>query len=208
MQAHLGALSETCQTARIKPIESLASADDSKGTWFKACRPSVRARTRDSSDLYPVYGPYLNGGFLSHVMGKIFVRTGIEGIKFRIHHAFLGDVTNPNQEVLSQTQLAHMHAKSWEDWYAHYQYRHAKGSYRDELKPVGATQSGALNLHQFFAEIDAAEGLDGLRLFFDTVCAATPEHRAKLEGLGLLRHHDLDLDAKTQKHFPNWAAKA
>jgi hypothetical protein len=208
MATQLAALPHGCQTARIKPIESLAPDSPDDGvTWFKACKPSPRARAADANTLYPVYGPYLNGGFLSHVMGKIFVRTGIDGLKFRIHHAFVGDETNPHQIELPETKLAHMHAKSWDDWFALYQYRHAKGSYRDELKPVRPAESGGLNLHQFFAEIEAADGVAGLRAFYDTVCLATPGHRAQLDALGLLRSHRFELATKTQRHFPAYASE-
>ena len=43
-----------------------------------------------TADIYPTYGLHLNGGFLSHVAGKVFVRTGHDGVGLRIHNAFSG----------------------------------------------------------------------------------------------------------------------
>ena len=81
-------------------------------------------------------------------------------------------------------------------------YRHKKGSYRDELGAAVPEDQGGLNLHKLFAHL--AEEPDGLRQFYEEVCVATPELRQKLESLGLLRSHRLDLDAKRREHFPGF----
>jgi len=196
----LSALPPQCLTARLRPLEALAGGENGI-THFKACRTTPLERQEDSTALYPEYGQHLNGGFLSHVMGKVFVRTGIDGLKIRIHHAFLDDETNPGQQELSQTALCHLHAKSWPDWLATYRYRHENGSYRAELKP--ATAKGVLNLHALFTEIEEKYGVEGLQHFYNEVCLATPDHLSRLDQRGLLRSVSLDLATKTARHFPD-----
>ena len=57
-------------------------------------------------------------------------------------------------------------------------------------------------MHELFAMIETEGGEPGLRAFFDEVCADTPSLRAALDAHGLLRHADLDLDAKMLRQFP------
>lgn len=60
---------------------------------------------------------------------------------------------------------------------------------------------GGLTLQDLFAMLYARDGTTGLRMFFGEVCADTPAHRTRLQSEGPLRHHDLALDDKLQKHF-------
>jgi hypothetical protein len=89
----LAALPATALCARLFPAEALAG----DGNAFKAVH-RLRDRRADIVErLYPTYGRYLNGGFLSHVEGKLFLRTGLPGIGFRIHNAFQGPHKNPGE---------------------------------------------------------------------------------------------------------------
>ena len=62
-----------------------------------------------------------------------------------------------------------------------------------------------MTLHDLFSYLEQTEGEAGLHAFFDEVCADTPALRDRLSQLGLLRLHDLQLDAKIRKHFQNFA---
>ncbi|WP_246039865.1 glycosyltransferase family 2 protein [Sulfitobacter sabulilitoris] len=198
VDAILDDLPAEVRTARTRPIEALAG----DGTVFKGFIPNTPARDDIVQALYPVYGAYLKGGFLSHVAGKLFVRTGMEDISIRIHNAFQGEAMNPGQVELPRIDLAHMHARSWPDWIASYRYRLRQGSYRAELAPARARETGGRTLHELFRGIEAEAGETGLRAFYDEVCADTPQLRDRLSHRGLLRQVVLDLDAKRARHFP------
>jgi len=198
----LAALPDTAQTARVRPAEALAPDDPdphAPATAFKAIHVDRAARERSTSALYPDYAAHIDDGFLSHVAGKIFLRTGMAGIEFRIHNARQGEAQNPGAADLEAVTLLHCHSTDWHDWRARFDYRHASGAYRAELGRKGPS---GLTQHAFFAALLAQEGEDGLRRFHDRLCRASPEHCAALEAAGLLRVYDLDLAAKRARHFP------
>lgn len=193
----LDALPEEALCARIRPAEALAG----DGTLFKGFIPAGPDRAATVSRLYPRFGAHIKGGFMSHVAGKLFVRTGLKPLEIRIHNVFRGKDMNPGEVALDSILLLHCHAKSWEDWIAAYHYRLAHGSYRAELAPARDPAQGGLTLHQLLNGIEAAEGEAGLRAFYDELCADTPSLRRALEAEGLLHRCDLQLDAKRQKQF-------
>lgn len=199
--AHLATLPAHTLSARVRPIEALAGGD---GCHFKSFVPGD-ARAVLMEELYPTYGRYVRGGFLSHVAGKLFVRTGLDGITLRIHNIFLGDVQNPESADFPAVDLCHRHAKPWDEWLETYRYRLAKGSYRAELPPAISKANGGMNLHDLFNYLEASQGERGLHDFFDEVCADTPELRARLEAHGMLRRCDLQLDTKIARHFRDFA---
>lgn len=197
--AALAGLPPETLTARIRPMEALAGSD----TLYKAFIPPGPERRPTVARLYPNFGTFVTGGFLSHVAGKVFLRTGLDGIEFRIHNVFRGDVMNPGEvETGNALALCHRHAGDWDAWIAAFRYRLAKGAYRAELPP--AARNGA-TLHALLDRIDRSEGETGLRAFFDEVVAASPDLVARLRSEGLLRHVDLDLQVRREKHFPGAA---
>lgn len=194
----LGALPPTQTSARVRPMELLGGSDNA----FKAFIPSG-GRHALVNDIYPTFGMHIRGGFLSHLAGKLFVRTGLPDISVRIHNAFQEDVILPDAAELTQIDLAHCHATSWEAWRTAFNYRLEKGSYRAELKAATATEKGGMTLHDLFKMIEADSGETGLRQFYDEVIGDSPDMRARLYAHGLLRLVNLDLNAVAQKHFPN-----
>jgi hypothetical protein len=201
----LAALPDTVQCARARPMELLSGGDPQVEAAFKTFIPAGKQREKIVSTLYPTFGEHLKGGFLSHIAGKLFVRTGIDGIKFRIHNAFLNGETNPNHVELPQLHLAHFHAVDWDTWYAHFAYRLHEGSYRADLGPARARAHGGITMHELFTLIHEDNGEAGLRAFFDEVCADTPALRARLETQGHLHCTRFSFDTNLAKHFPNLA---
>jgi hypothetical protein len=185
---------------RIRPMEQLSGAP----SIFKGFVPNGPDRARIVNELYPTYGAYLKGGFLSHLAGKVFVRTGLPKIHVRIHNVFQDGKMLACHDRQDGIDLAHAHAKSWEDWIAAYRYRVTKGSYRPELGPNKPYEKGGLSMHDLFAMIEGEAGEAGLRAFFDEVCADTPSLRARLAGHGLLRKADLALASHLARHFPHF----
>lgn len=200
---HLAALPADILTARLRPVETLAPAGDiAPPDWaLKAMsldRPTRRAQTER---LFPTYARGLDGGFLSHVAGKLFARTTLAGAEFRIHNLLQDGTRNPGHAELPGIALCHMHAPDAETWLAHYRFRHASGSYRAELKPPRPPEDGGMSLHEMLAAIEAEAGEPGLRAFFDEVCTARPALLEALAAEGLLRRVTIDLDAARARQF-------
>ena len=197
----LAALPADQMIARIRPMEQLAG----DGTAFKAFVPAGPDRDRIIAALYPTYGRHIKGGFLSHLAGKCFVRTGMEDVRIQIHNAFQHDDMLTGPEGTPGIDLAHCHARTWEGWLATYRFRLEQGSYRSELAPNRPRDKGGLSMHELFRMIEAEAGEAGLRRFFDEVCADTPAIRDRLAARDLLKRVDLDLNATMIRHFPHQA---
>ncbi|MFX0545677.1 glycosyltransferase family 2 protein [Roseovarius sp. S1116L3] len=195
----LAALPANIRTARIRPVEALAQPGGGAPQWFKACHPRQQPRNGQTQEIYPSHGALLNGGFLSHVAGKIFVRTGLEDVSLRLHNAFDASGRIPNDVDLTDTLLCHLHAPSWDAWQRAYRYRLTAGSYRPDLQ--GAS-SIPITMHALFTAIEAEGGEEALRHFYEQVCTANPELRARLEAHGLLHRIDLDLEGARARMFP------
>jgi hypothetical protein len=207
LSEQLAALPEDCLSARVRPVEALAPDPDDPPpagvTWFKSCARRQRQRREETATIYPGFGGHLNGGFLSHVAGKVFVRTGVAGTSLRIHNAFRDGEMDADPPDLPATRLCHLHATGWEDWHARLRYRHAAGAYRPGIRPAG---EGALPIHDLLAHVEAEGGAAGLRAFFAEVCTATPALRARLAAHDRLHAIPLDPAAARARHFPAWGA--
>ncbi|MEX0368990.1 MAG: glycosyltransferase family 2 protein [Tateyamaria sp.] len=197
----LSTLDARATSARVRPMELLGGSDDA----YKAFIPASGQRSKIVNALYPTFGPYLTGGFLSHVAGKLFVRTGLPDVTVRIHNAFHGKTMMADAVELPHIALAHRHAASWSAWRAAYAYRLEKGSYRAELKPATRPEDGGQTLHDLFRQLYADKGEDGLSAFYDEVVGDSAALRARLDAQGLLRIAPLDLDGAVAKHFPETA---
>lgn len=199
----LAELPASCQCARIRPWEALAIEDaaQTNTVQFKGFTVAQPQRRQQTEAIYPDYGAHLNGGFLSHVAGKMIYRTGVDRLKVQIHNVWVGDEMNPGQRELADVKLLHMHAKSWEQFYAAYRFRMEKGSYRSELKPNKPREEGGLSLHELFQMLDEDGGTEALWRFYQQVCAASPELIQRLSTHGLHFAADLMLADKRQRHF-------
>ena len=196
----LADMPQDVQCLRIRPIEALDGQLPDGTQPFKAFHIPQKDRQAAAKACFPNWGAALSGGFLSHVAGKLFMRTGLKGLQIKIHNVILDGVQNPQQIECPDIELGHFHAGSWEKFLQHYRYRLASGSYRAELKPQ-SRQSGALSHYDLFRQIETTEGEAGLRVFYDELCKATPDLIARLEKQGLLRFYDMDFAPLVQRHF-------
>lgn len=211
VRSQLDALPESALCARIHPLEALST--EGLGSFdgaipFKSAALAWEQRRAETREIYPTYGTFLNGGFLSHIMGKMAVRTKQPDMMVRIHNVVMDGVENPGEAALPELTLCHLHAHSWDQWRKSLNYRRRKGSYRSELAspvaPLG-TQN-ALNMNQLFEMIEQHGGDDALRGFFEEVCLATPELRARLDSFGRLHMRNLDLQGARERQFGRqWA---
>ncbi|NKX36835.1 glycosyltransferase family 2 protein [Rhodobacteraceae bacterium R_SAG4] len=200
IKTQLASLTDDTICARVRPLELLAGSNDQ----FKARVPQGSSASATSARLYPRFGGYLKGGFVSHIQGKVFVRCGLSDVELRIHNVFVDGVENPAQTELDDMGLCHFHASDWEHWLNHYRYRLQKGSYRADLRPAQPRETGGVTLHELLSSLESEEGESGLRAFFDEVCADSPDLRQKLTTEGLLRQRSLPLAQLRRKHFPEF----
>ncbi|KIC44566.1 glycosyl transferase family 2 [Ruegeria sp. ANG-S4] len=198
VQAILSKIPADVPAARIRPIEALSGQDD----MYKAYIPSGPDRVRLVEQIYPNYGGFVLGGFLSHVQGKLFVRSGLKDLKDRIHNIHQNNQLLPITTELPQIELCHRHAPDWDHWQAHFRFRLERGSYQPGMAPNVARHKGGLNMHELLSWIEAEQGERGLRAFYDELSGADPDVRNRLQAHGLLRHRPLKLEEKRAKHFP------
>lgn len=194
----LSDVSKDIPGVRIRPIEAIANVDD----LYKAYIPKSPDREDIVQSLYPNYGAFVLGGFFSHVQGKLFARTGLPQINFRIHNLFQNGEILPTRTELTEVDLCHRHAPDWDHFLAHYRFRMERGSYQPGMSPNVPRDQGGMNKNELLSWIEAEEGLSGLRAFFDEISGADPAVRARLEQRDLIQHRPLSLDQKLGKHFP------
>lgn len=183
---------------RVRPIEALATGTD----LYKAHIPKGPERETLVQRIYPNFGAFVLGGFLSHVQGKLIVRTGMKSLSLRIHNIYQNKDEVPCKFELSQIDLCHRHAPDWDHWKAHYAFRLDRGSYRAGMSPNVSRERGGLNKNELLSWIETEQGPDGLRAFFDEMSGSDPETLAQLKDHDLIRYRPLDLDRKVAKHFP------
>lgn len=194
----LNEIPEHIPAVRMRPIEAIAGDND----LYKAHIPNSPQREALVEALYPNYGAFVLGGFLSHTQGKLFVRTGMEHLNYRIHNLFQNKQLLPVKTELPQIDLCHRHAPSWDHWQSHLRFRLDRGSYQAGMTPNVPRDRGGLNMHELLSWIEAEQGPEGLRAFYDEMSAANPDVLTRLEDHDLIRHRPLDLEQKVTKHFP------
>ncbi|MDJ0822407.1 MAG: glycosyltransferase family 2 protein [Paracoccaceae bacterium] len=194
MAETLAALPPATALARVPPAEALAT-DEGLPTHFKLTHKQAGVPKSTLQDIYPTFGLHLYGGFLSHTLGKVFVRTGIPDTRLGIHTLKYKGEDATNRAKPEGLYLAHLHAPSWEHFRAHLEFRRTKGSYRPRSE---RPELGQAALMEFLLE---EEGDAGLRAFFDEVCADTPELRARLSAHRMLITAELDPDAAVKRVF-------
>lgn len=169
---------------------------------FKGFTRDARARRDQTLALYPRFGPWLNGGFLSHTAGKLVWRTGLTPLTVKIHNIYLGDVENPGMVELDHVPLLHFHAADRAHFMAAYRYRLTRGSYRAELKPNRPREDGGMSMHELLARIEAEAGEAGLGAFYAEVATARPALLAGLQAAERLLTREFDPEPARLRYFP------
>lgn len=177
---------------RMHSAELMASEEDGV---FKLNNRAVGKRHTVIEEIYPTFGQHVKGGFLSHVEGKVIVRTGTDGVRLGIHAALHGGARVKNVTFADGLFVGHAHAPSWEVFRTHMQQRIDRGSYR--RRDAEETQV----LGELIAYLQEHEGEAGLRMMYDEIALDTPERRAGLQAQGMLLLHPLRLDQKVAEVF-------
>lgn len=203
----LAAVPPGINSLRLRAFEAMApdpAAPPPPGAvWYKGCATDRRTRVRETDRIYPQFGPHLNGGFLSHVEGKVFARTGLPGAALRIHNLVLNDIPDKAARDCPQIRLCHHHAPDVDTWLGKLGYRLDRGAYRAEIRPAPRPDGSPGNsLHELLTGLQRTGGTAALRDFFREVCTATPDLRARLDAFGHLRQHRLQLSESRERLFP------
>ena len=172
----------------MNPAEQLAGPPPER---FKLAPRHVGKTKSLLPRLYPTFGQYLRGGFISHLEGKLFVRCMIPRFRLGIHGATHRGHPLENRIRINDIYLGHAHAPDWDSFQQHMRFRLTRGSYR---KP----QAGGLPLKDL---IDLLQNEGALREFYDEVCTASPRLTEALQAEGMLITRALDLPAKIAAQF-------
>ena len=183
---------------QIPPVELLPPVAEGTGPndwrYFKALPKIAGVKPAVASQIYPTFGTHLTGGFLSHTLGKVFVRGGIPDLRLTIHRAKKDGGYVKRIVQARDLMLGHAHVRSWQVFKNALEFRLTHGSYR-------AVEGEEMGLHGILTYLQTEEGDEGLRAFYDEVCAATPAHISALQNAGLLIDHPLRLDDTVRAVF-------
>lgn len=194
----LSTLPKEAICARVTPVEVLADTQE----LFKRKVPKGPDYHAIMAQIYPRFGHLVKAGFLSHVQGKLFVKTGVSGIRYRIHNILKDGESNPGLVQLDGMELAHFHAPSWAEFLSSYEFRLRKGSYRADLKPNFPRDVGGVTLHEALTTLEIEQGTAGLREFYEEMSTPRQELVSKLETHGLLKRRLLSPDKAVADLFP------
>lgn len=190
-----------CVQARMRPVEALADGT-ANPQHFKLTHREAGQKRRALDTIFPNFGNYLTGGFISHTSGKVFARTGLEGVRFGIHGLKMDGAGIKNEAAMPRMKLAHLHARSFDAFRARMDFRLERGSYR---KPG---EDDAMRLGDVLDFVMETEGEPGLRHFFEEVCQDSDTLRGRLAKHDMLFSHPLDLDAQVAEVFGSATPKA
>lgn len=180
---------------RLIPAEALSVPTPGyMPTHFKK-RVTGAGAAQALNDAYPTFGSYLRGGFLSHVAGKVFVRTGLDDARLKIHRIRYQGQDVTNVETLTDSYVGHLHVTDWDTFRSKLEFRKTKGSYR--VKADEPPKSVGRLLHW----LEEEEGEDGLRAFFEEMCLDSSDTRERLRRNGLLLKPDFNPDAALERVF-------
>ncbi|CUH68403.1 hypothetical protein TG4357_03546 [Thalassovita gelatinovora] len=193
MVQHLAQVSPDKIALHLPPAEQLATGAGSEA--FKLAPRSVGAPATVLETIYPTFGMHLRGGFISHIEGKLFVRTGVEGLRFGIHAIHWQGAPATNIQAQPRLYLGHAHAPTWDEFMADMEFRMAHGSYRKTDEDEKFRFSDVVD---FLIE---AEGEAGLQAFYKEVCTLTPQLAKKLTENNMLLEYPLHLDDKLAQVF-------
>jgi hypothetical protein len=183
----------------LQPVELLAEPTTAGVAAPCAARfkttPRMAGQDKSVLDqLYPTFGAHLRGGYVSHLEGKMVVRTGIDGLRVGVHGLLLDGAAVDNRQVCADILLGHAHAPDWAAFRAHLDFRMTRGSYRK-------SDEEGFRLRDVLTYLLETEGEPGLHAFFTEVCTARPDLVTALQDLGMLVTWPLDPDGAVRRQF-------
>ncbi len=186
--APLAAADPTLAALVMNPAEQLSGPPPEQ---FKLAPRHAGKHKSLLGELYPTFGQYLRGGFISHLEGKLFTRTGIPRFRLGIHGATHRGHPIENRIRSTDIWLGHAHAPDWHSFHHHMQFRLTRGSYRNP-------QAGGLPFNQL---LDMLQSENALQAFYKEVCTASPRLISALKSHNMLITRNLDLAGKIAQTF-------
>ena len=190
---------------RLAPFEALATPraarDGRPEHYYRGALPDTRLGARLAQECYGPFEACLSRGMLSHLAGKFFVRTGIDGMALAVHGPFLKGDRADHQDS-ADMRLLHFHGGVYATWRRHLDRRlsdDAGGTYSGRLASHGGPASN-MSLLETLQHLHRTEGEAGLERFFRAACTYGPEKRA-LRRVGALISANLWADAKRTAVF-------
>jgi hypothetical protein len=198
----LGSVAPEVAVLRAIPAEALVSDEADGANMFRLPLPRTPRGQRIGHAVYGEIYPLLEGGLLSHVAGKYFVRTGRADVQLTIHAPFVARKRELGT-TLPGLHLLHLHGGDEEKWIASVQRRLDRGAYQakfiDDRRGAGKVDGLARNA--YLRRLIDEEGVAGLRRFHRDACRFEPRKRALRRANALLRVN-LDLPEKVRAWFP------
>ena len=203
----LARLDDDVMCARALPVEYLVPDDpDYTGLdQFKRLATPFARRRHISMRAYPEFDAKVSGGFLSHQVGKAFLRVVPELMAPRIHFCDYSTHNDTKIKTLAHLDLAHYHTDAWDKFYQKYQERPASGSYRKVISGSKTYESERKSLHDILEELEQSEGVAGLKRLHRELCVATPDLVARLDQYDLYPLYNFNFDAKRAQYFPQFS---
>ena len=203
----LARLDDDVMCARALPVEYLVPDDpDYTGPdQFKRLATPFARRRQISMRAYPEFDAKVSGGFLSHQVGKTFLRVVPKLMVPRIHFCDYSTHNDTKIKTLAHLDLAHYHTDARDKFYQKYQECRASGSYRKVISGGKTYETERKSLHDILEELEQSEGVAGLKMLHRELCVATPDLVARLDQYDLYRLYDFNFDAKRAQYFPQFS---
>ena len=189
---------------RLAPFEMLHFARSGRTAeqthMFRAPLPVTEEGAAIAEAAYGPFEKVLRRGMLSHIAGKFFVRTGIEGALLRIHVPEI-DGHRVGGVTAEGARLLHLHGGDWQEWRGKMRMRLKRGAYtakQDQRKSLRLGKEATIN-HVLY-DLLGTEGEAGLKRFYDRVCSFDRSKRV-LRQCGALHRSSMWLDQKRASIF-------
>jgi hypothetical protein len=183
----------------LQSADQLEAPGPDGGEAFKLTHLAAGHKREVLGRIYSTLGSHLPGGFIGHISGKLFLRTGLDGLRFGIHACHWQAAQVENITNMTGSYIGHAHAASWPQFRKMLEFRLTRGSYQR------AEDNDRLQLGDVIDLVLEEGGEDGLRDFYNEVNGGGPEQRAALARYNMLIDYPLHLPARMVRIFGNEA---
>ncbi|MBE3637653.1 glycosyltransferase family 2 protein [Mangrovicoccus algicola] len=168
-------------SVRAEPWELLLPLDPRLPVTYFRGRVGLTEQERGLHQrAFPRFWEDVPTGFLSHIDGKVIVRTGVPDLVFGVHRARVNGGEKLKPRLMRRLMLAHCPNRDRETFAVKARYRMYHGGYRP---------FGDLRKQKIFDMLERqleAKGEDGMREVFDEFTTTRTEMLIRLEEHGLL----------------------
>lgn len=206
VQGLLAAAGDDESALRVVPAEPLVHPRTGDIKAYKSPLQMDRRGQRIAGSAYGDVAPLLEGGLLSHVNGKFFLRTGLADAPISIHRPAIPGADQIRSLPEADILLLHHHGGDEEEWIRKFLLRLEttySEAFKDHRRRSGKVDGKGLNayLHALYED----EGEAGLRVFYRKVFHLSPEKRV-LRRRNAIHRVKVWLDQKSDDLFGDGTA--